>query len=174
NHINSTVISGPKHGTKLMENLVNLQNYSYTMEYTDRCGIDKVDTITYVPGFNATVFVPDISQCGLDPLSLNITASDNFESITWTQNGLGSYQGPANNGNLNTTSTSLGYTPDAGDYYINPIEVIVTARSGSCTKNDTGYISIYEIPSADAGPDFSTTLDTFVIGGSPSGTCASC
>jgi hypothetical protein len=35
-------------------------------------------------------------------------------------------------------------------------------------------LDVNEIPLASAGPDISTTLDTFAIGGSPSGSCATC
>lgn len=173
-HINRTLIVGNTYNKQDFNRLYNKTDYNYALQYVDRCGITVRDTITYIPGFNASLVAPNVVQCGLNPLNLRITSPSLIDRISWTTNGFGTMTGPANNGNINSTSANLSYAPVPADHNLNPIQVILTAKSGTCTVNDTAQMIVNEIPVANAGPDISTSLDTFNIGGAPSGFCMTC
>lgn len=174
NLVDKVYLLGPTKNAKDFSRLLNHNTLSYYMTYVDRCGITVNDTISYIPGFNAFT-TTDIVQCGLDAVEFLMQGVNSYiDHISWTSNGTGSFYAPAGNGTLNSQNVGLDYIPAYGDYNQNPVEVIITASSGSCTDVDTAYLDVNEIPMADAGPDISTTLDTFQIGGSPAGTCNTC
>lgn len=173
-HVNSSYINGPLYNKKDFTKLVNPQPYEYRLNYTDRCGVNVTDTIVYTPGFNTTLTVPSIVQCGLDPVNFEITSNSLIDGISWSNVGTGVFTGPSGNGSLNTNQTSLDYAPNTPDYNTKPLAIVIATTSGTCTEYDTAYLTVNEIPVANAGPDISTTADTFTIGGGPSGFCATC
>ncbi len=176
NHINRMSVKGPTTPKKNFNAISSqLSTQSYFMTYVDRCGLTINDTIRYIPGFSAQLF-DDAVQCGLDRVQFNMTttAPSLIDRLTWNSNGTGIYTPPTGNGDLKTSNAVLSYDPLVPDYSINPILVSVTAISGTCSVTDTVYLDVNEIPTANAGPDISTTLDTFNIGGAPSGQCNTC
>lgn len=171
-HINSAYVLGPTRNIKNFDRLQNPTPYELYFDFVDRCGIAVTDTISYTPGFDASI-TGDVIQCGLSTLTLNTTSSSLIDQITWSStNTFGNFNAPDNGTPLNTQA--LDYSPDANDYNFKPMQVIITAKSGRCTSTDTAEITVNEIPVADAGPDITTTLDTFTIGGSPTGACTTC
>lgn len=175
NHINRMLMRGPVTPKRDFNSIPDKYTQTYYMTYVDRCGITVNDTINYIPGLEAELF-DDVVQCGLDRVYFNTTttAPSLIDRLTWNTNGTGTFIPPVGNGNLRTTNAVLGYDPVAPDYPMNPIMMAVTATSGTCTVNDTVYLDVNEIPTSNAGPDISTTLDTFNIGGAPSGQCNTC
>lgn len=175
-HVTRTFFRGPTTQGRVFDSLDNPTTQELYLTYVDRCGITVYDTVRYIPGLTANLLSNDYIQCGLAPLELEMSTNwpSTIEELSWSGNATGTYTPPTGNGSLNTTNATLTYTPNAPDYNLNPATIIVTAFSGSCTANDTAYIDINEIPMANAGPDISTSQDTFSIGGAPSGSCGTC
>lgn len=174
NQVDKVYLLGPTKNRKDINRLINKTTFNYFLNYVDRCGIPVTDTIRYIPGFTSSV-VPNLLQCGLNQVNFSVSSSSYIDRISWTtSNGSGNFIAPSGNGSLNSQNVSLGYLPAAPDYNSSPVRVIITSRSGTCTDIDTAYLTVNEIPIASAGPDISTTLDTFAIGGSPSGNCGTC
>ncbi|MCC6818342.1 MAG: T9SS type A sorting domain-containing protein [Bacteroidia bacterium] len=176
NHVYKTSFRGPTTLGRVFDSLQNKTTQELYLTYVDRCGITVRDTIRYIPGLTAALLVNDYIQCGLNQVQFNMNTSwpSTIEGISWSGDASGTFTPPAGNGSLNTTGTSLLYDPNVPDYNLNPVTIIVTAFSGSCSVNDTAYLDVNEIPLANAGPDISTTADTFNIGGAPSGSCLTC
>ena len=171
-HIDKAYVYGPTQNRKSFNKLLNPAPVSYFLNYVDRCGVASKDTIRLTNGFTAALGA-NVVQCKLDPLSINFTSSNPIDNISWTSiNAKGVFSSPTNG--TPSKPAVLAYAPNANDYNFKPLQVIVTASSGRCRAKDTAYITINETPIADAGPDISTTLDSFVIGGAPTGTCFSC
>ena len=171
-HINKAYVFGPTKNEKSFNKLLNPAPANYYLDFVDRCGIATRDTIRITNGFTAAMG-PNVVQCRLDPLTMNFTSSNPIDNISWSSNNAqGVFSSPTNG--TPSRPAVLAYAPNANDYNFKPIQVIVTASSGRCRAKDTSYITINETPVADAGPDISTTLDSFVIGGSPTGQCLSC
>jgi hypothetical protein len=173
NQVDKVYLLGPTRNKKDYNRLLNRTTFNYFLNYTDRCGVSVNDTIRYIPGFTSSV-VPNLIQCGLNQLNFSVSSSSFIDEISWTSNGGGNFIAPSGNGALNSRNVSLGYVPAAPDYSTNPVRVIITSISGTCSDIDTAYLDVNEIPAASAGPDISTTLDTFAIGGAPSGSCSTC
>lgn len=171
-HITKAEVTGPTQNVKVFDRVQNPVPYNYYLEFTDRCGLTVLDTIEYIPG-PGTVTVNDVIQCGLDPLTLTAQSSGQFDRISWVAPVAGGTFTPVGNGTP-STSKDLNYAPVFNDQIVSPLMVEVTATSGRCTAKDTGYITVREIPTADAGPDISTSQDTFSIGGSPAAGCFTC
>ncbi len=170
-HIDAAAVMGPTRNIKNFSRLQNPTPLNLFMDFVDRCGVTVQDTITFTPGFTAAIS-SDVVQCGLTPLFLNMNSSSLIDNLSWSSvdaRGTFSQGGGAPNQNKH-----LDYIPHPNDYNFKPIAVIITAHSGRCTATDTGYMTINEIPSSDAGPDITTTLDSFAIGGSPAGACMTC
>lgn len=170
-HINAAYTLGPTRNVKSFDRVVNPAPYRLFMDFVDRCGIQRLDTMSFTPGFTANI-LNDIVQCGLDPANINVQSSSLIDRLDWTSNAWGTFNAPFNGTPRN--NQPLNYTPVATDYNFNAMQVIVTATSGRCTDTDTAEITINENPSADAGADITTSLDSFTIGGNPSGSCATC
>ena len=171
-HIDKAYVYGPTKNEKNFNKLLNPAPISYFLDYVDRCGIATKDTIRLTNGFTAALGA-NVVQCRLDPLRINFTSSNPIDNISWTStNASGVFSSPTNG--TPSKPAILAYAPNVIDYNIKPLQVIVTASSGRCRAIDTAYISINETPIADAGPDISTTLDSFLIGGAPTGMCLSC
>jgi hypothetical protein len=171
-HIDKAYVYGPTKNEKSFNKLVNPAPVSYYLDFVDRCGIATKDTIRITNGFTAALGA-NMVQCKLDPLRINFTSSNPIDNISWySPNATGTFSSPTNG--APASPAVLAYAPNANDYNFKPLQVIVTAASGRCRAKDTANITINETPIADAGPDISTTLDSFVIGGSPTGQCLSC
>lgn len=173
NHIRTVELKGPFTNAKDFNKLVNRSTFKYFMTYADRCGVTVNDTISYTPGFTSNMG-PDIIQCGRDLMNLRVSSTSYIDRISWSTDGTGVFQSPSNNGSLNSQNVNLGYTPSTGDYARIPVSVIITSTSGTCQDKDTILLTVRENPVANAGPDISTTLDTFAIGGTPPGSCSTC
>lgn len=165
NHINKVSIFGPTTHVKDFTKLLQTKIFHYYLTYTDRCGTLSRDTIQMIPGFEASLFPTIGSQCGLAPITIKAHSSSIIDHVWPTTDG---------DGTFTTTDSAAIYLPVSTDPSHNPIHVYMTSQSGRCTDDDTASFIIYDKPRADAGPDISTTLDTFMIGGSPSGTCPYC
>jgi|GEM_PF-4163035 len=171
-HIDSAFITGPTKNIRDFNRLINPATVPLYLNFVDRCGITVLDTITFEPGFTAAAS-PNVVQCGLSPLSLSMQSSSLIDRITWTSsNTSGAFSTPENAPPAH--SMTLGYNPTSADYLFKPMQVIMTASSGRCRAKDTAYITVNEVPVSDAGPDITSTLDSFTIGGSPSGFCLTC
>ena len=171
-HINKAYVFGPTQNEKSFSKLLNPAPVSYFLDFVDRCGIATKDTIRITNGFSAALGA-NVVQCKLNPLRINFTSSNPIDAISWSSyNATGVFSSPTNG--AQAQPAVLAYAPNANDYNFKPIQVIVTASSGRCRAKDTAYITINETPVADAGPDITTTLDSFVIGGTPTGQCLSC
>jgi hypothetical protein len=171
-HIDQAYVYGPTKNEKKINKLLNLAPVSYFLHYVDRCGFAIKDTIRLTNGFTAALGA-NVVQCRLDPLRINFTSSNPIDNISWTSiNASGVFSSPTNG--TPSKPAILAYAPNVIDYNIKPLQVVVTASTGRCRAIDTAYISINERPIADAGPDISTTLDSFLIGGAPTGMCLSC
>lgn len=176
NHIVSSSFRGSTTTAKNFNTISNKTNQTLYINYLDRCGSSIIDTINFIPGLVSHLLTHNFDQCGLDNIQFKIhtTAPSLIDRISWTSNGTGNFTPPSGNGNLQSSSTTLGYQPGIDDYTLDTQKVIITTKSGSCEANDTAYIQINEIPIADAGIDISTNKDTFNLGGNPSGKCNTC
>lgn len=171
-HIDKAYVYGPTQNEKSFSKLLNPAPVSYFLDYVDRCGMATKDTIRITNGFTAALGA-NVVQCKLDPLKINFNSSNPIDNISWSSvNATGTFSSPTNG--TPSKPAVLAYAPTANDYNFKPLQVIVTAASGRCRAKDTAYITINETPIADAGPDITTTLDSFVIGGSPTSQCLSC
>lgn len=174
NQVDKVYLLGPTRNKKDYNRLLNKTTFNYYLNYVDRCGVPVNDTIRYIPGFTSSV-VPNLLQCGLNQVNFSVSSSSFIDEISWTTtNGGGNFIAPSGNGSLNSQNVSLGYLPAVPDYTTSPVQVIITSTSGTCSETDTAYLTVNEIPQASAGPDITTTLDTFAIGGAPSGSCSTC
>lgn len=173
--LSNMYVYGPIKPNKTYNNVQNKTTFEYYLTYVDRCGLTVNDTIRFIPGFSA-MLSPNLTQCGLNRVQFNMstTAPSLIDKITWFSNGSGNFIGPSGNGDLRSSSANLSYDPSSPDYNTKPVTVMVMAQSGSCSVVDTLTLTVNEVPTANAGPDISTTLDTFNIGGSPSGNCGTC
>ena len=146
----------------------------YYLTYEDRCGVITYDTIQIIPGFEATIVTNDVEVCGYEPISINVSSppSGIIDDIITNSTGNGTFT--VSHGVTPGSVSTVTYTPDYSDFANNPTTIYLTSQSGRCVDVDTADLIFHESPTADAGPDITTTADSFVLGGTPSGICANC
>jgi hypothetical protein len=174
NLIRKAYVFGPTKNIKDFTRLLLPVTFRYYITYTDRCGIVMNDTIVVIPGYEAGIESYDSVICGFQPISISVSSPPDgiVDNVVTNSTGNGTFT--VTNGSTPGGSSIVTYTPDISDFASNPTTIYLTSQSGRCIDTDTANFIFYENPTADAGPDITTTLDSFIIGGSPSGTCVNC
>ncbi len=173
NQIARTFVFGPTKNIKDFTRLYVPTPFKYYISYLDRCGVLTRDTISVIPGFETNMFSFDATVCGLEQVHLNVNSPNSIiDDILTTSNGDGSFS--SNISTLVGDTSIVTYTPNVADFATRPVTVYITTISGRCIDEDTANFTFNEIPVADAGPDITTTNDSFLVGGTPPGLCVNC
>lgn len=109
----------------------------------------KVLTISRTMTANAGTAISTCSSAG----AVNITAGSsatNHTTVTWTSSGSGSFANP-------NSLTACTYTPSAADISAGSVTLTLTATNAGCANaTATKTLTIHTLPTAVAGPAFST------------------
>lgn len=164
-HIDSVFVYGKTMNKKRFPDLKNLTPLKYYLEYDAGCDSIIKDTITYIPWISINKIV-DLDQCGLNPIPINLNSIYKIDSTK--------YEVLNSKSKIIIKGQGFVFLPSDTDYFKKPVEILITSYKGKCKSIDTSNLWINEIPVANAGIDTTIALDSFRIGGNPTGFCLSC
>lgn len=153
----TTAWSGPPGFTSEQEDPSGLLPGNYVLTVTD--ANDCVATLSATVGSSSTVVADagaDQAVCPGTAVQLDGSASQGSNSWTWSDEA----------GNLFGT----GVTWTLNDLTSGTHAVVLTVGDGTCSDNDTLWVTVHPDPAADAGLDVTVLMDDqVVLGGQPSG-----
>ena len=133
--------------------ILSMSVYGYTP-----CG-STGDAMTLSITPNATVNAgPDLTTCGISPVSLSNSSATNYTTLTWRTSGTGVFS--------DASALHPFYTPSQSDTLDGSVVLTLHASAGpNCAEvTDFMILTISKTAMANAGPDASTCLGTpFVI-----------